>query len=92
METVLEFLENEKEAVLDKIKEYAESGNTYSIGTSNEKLKYLNTIQRKSIVKLKVIVNHILKWKSLLLNNDQSKCNNKRKPSRKNNYQRSCYV
>ena len=49
METVLEFLEREKEAVLDKIKEYAESGNTYSIGTSNEKLKYLNILIQKAL-------------------------------------------
>lgn len=48
METVLEFLENEKESVLEKIKEYAESGNTYSIGTSNEKLKYLNILIQKA--------------------------------------------
>lgn len=45
---VLEFLEKEKESVLEKIKEYAESGNTYSIGTSNEKLKYLNILIQKA--------------------------------------------
>lgn len=49
METVLEFLEKEKEAVLEKIMEYAESGNTYSIGTSNEKLKYLNILIQKAL-------------------------------------------
>lgn len=49
---VLEFLEEEKESVLEKIKEYAESGNTYSIGTSNEKLKYLNILIQKAQSKI----------------------------------------
>ena len=42
--SVLEFLLEEKKSVLEKIKEYAEQGNTYSIATSNEKLKNLNIL------------------------------------------------
>ena len=46
--SVLEFLLEEKKSVLEKIKEYAEQGNTYSIATSNEKLKYLNILIAKA--------------------------------------------
>lgn len=52
MEKVLEFLEEERTEVTKKLVEYSIAGNTYSINTANEKLKYINILINKAVGKI----------------------------------------
>lgn len=51
LETI-EFLEEEKEYIQDMIVEYATKGNSFGVATSNEKLKYINSLITKANEKL----------------------------------------
>ena len=52
MEDTIQFLEEEKEVIQEQLVEYAKKGNSFGINTTNEKLKYINSLINKALEKL----------------------------------------
>lgn len=51
MPEIIELLEEEKEVVQEQLIDYSKKGNSYAIGVTNEKLKYINYLIKKAYAK-----------------------------------------
>lgn len=51
MPEIIELLEEEREIVQEQLIEYSKKGNSYAIGVTNEKLKYINYLIKKAYAK-----------------------------------------